>query len=200
MFLRVFLTLALAQCAWLLSVALYRLYLSPLAKIPGPKLAALTSWYDFYYDVILPGRYVFKIKDLHKKFGMPLLPSLSHTISANKLTLQGPIIRVAPNEIHINDIGFLDYIYPTSNIHKRDKDWVQTRGLNVEMSTSATISHNLHRKRRESLNPFFSQKTVAMLEPLIKGKVAQLCEHLDEAQLSGKPVNLYDLYYALARE
>ena len=65
------------------------------------------------------------------------------------------------------------------------------------MSTSGTISHELHRKRREALEPFFSKKNVMILEPLIKRKVLQLCEHLD---CSDKPVNLYDLYYALARE
>lgn len=64
-----FLSLGLALSTWLISVTLYRLYLSPLATIPGPKLAALTSWYELYYDVILPGRYVFKIKDLHSQYG-----------------------------------------------------------------------------------------------------------------------------------
>ncbi len=116
------------------------------------------------------------------------------------LTLSGPIIRVAPNELHINDVSFLDTIYPTSNNHVRDKDWKQTRGLDVGESTSGTISHELHRRRREALSPFFSQKSVLMLEPLIQEKVAQLCEHLDSAIISGKPVNLYDLYYAFARE
>jgi hypothetical protein len=48
---------------------LYRLYLSPLAKFPGPKLAAATLWYEFYYDTILKGQYTFKIMDLHKKYG-----------------------------------------------------------------------------------------------------------------------------------
>lgn len=47
----------------------YRLYLSPLAKFPGPKLAAATLWYEFYYDNILKGQYTFKIMDLHKKYG-----------------------------------------------------------------------------------------------------------------------------------
>lgn len=48
----------------------YSIYFGPLSKFPGPKLAAATLWYEFYYDVILQGRYTFKIKELHEKYGM----------------------------------------------------------------------------------------------------------------------------------
>jgi hypothetical protein len=48
---------------------IYRLYISPLSKIPGPKLAAATFWYEFYYDAILGGRYTFKIRELHQRYG-----------------------------------------------------------------------------------------------------------------------------------
>ena len=54
----------------------YSVYFGPLSKFPGPKLAAATLWYEFYYDVILQGRYTFKIKELHKKYGMRKLISL----------------------------------------------------------------------------------------------------------------------------
>lgn len=47
----------------------YRLYLSPLAKFPGPKLAAATLWYEAYYDVIKKGQYTLKIRELHKQYG-----------------------------------------------------------------------------------------------------------------------------------
>lgn len=49
--------------------AIYRLYLSPLAKFPGRKLAALTLWYQFYYDYIKRGKYTWEIADMHAKYG-----------------------------------------------------------------------------------------------------------------------------------
>ena len=61
---------------YLLGVALYRLYLSPIAKFPGPKLAALTSWYEAYYDIIRKGKYVFEIEDMHRKYGETIYPNL----------------------------------------------------------------------------------------------------------------------------
>jgi hypothetical protein len=47
----------------------YQLYLSPLAKIPGPMLAALTRWYEWYLDCVLPGQYSFKMQEMHKTYG-----------------------------------------------------------------------------------------------------------------------------------
>ena len=46
-----------------------RLLISPLSIVPGPPLAALTSWYECYYDVFKPGQYVFKIKQMHEQYG-----------------------------------------------------------------------------------------------------------------------------------
>lgn len=75
---------AVSFVAWLAIKAVYRLYLSPLAKIPGPKIAALTLWYETYHDVWRRGQYVYKIKEMHEKYGeaplhaanmMTLIPS-----------------------------------------------------------------------------------------------------------------------------
>lgn len=54
---------------YIVAGAIQRLYFSPLSHIPGPKLAALTWWYEFYYDVVQKGRFVFKIEELHKQYG-----------------------------------------------------------------------------------------------------------------------------------
>lgn len=54
---------------YLVWVASYRLYLSPIAKFPGPKLAALTFWYELYHDVIRPGQYTWEIAKMHEQYG-----------------------------------------------------------------------------------------------------------------------------------
>ena len=66
--------LALLACIFVLyciCIGVYRLYFSPLAKFPGPRLAALTLWYEFYYDVIKRGRYTWRIAEMHQQYGVP---------------------------------------------------------------------------------------------------------------------------------
>ena len=65
----VLLYVVLLFIAYILGVVLHRLYFSPLAKFPGPKLAALTLWYEAYYDIVKCGKYTFKLKELHDKYG-----------------------------------------------------------------------------------------------------------------------------------
>ena len=61
---------------YLACLSIYRLYLSPIAKFPGPKLAALTLWYEFYHDVVRGGQYCFKINELHDQYGTEEKPPL----------------------------------------------------------------------------------------------------------------------------
>jgi hypothetical protein len=56
-------------CVYGIVLAVYRLYFSPLAGFPGPKIAAATWWYGFYYDVWVRGQYLYKIEEMHKKYG-----------------------------------------------------------------------------------------------------------------------------------
>lgn len=55
---------------YLTTLAVYRLIFSPLKDVPGPRRAAVTAWYEFYWDCIKHGQYVFKIQELHKQYGM----------------------------------------------------------------------------------------------------------------------------------
>ncbi|KAL2793511.1 cytochrome P450 [Aspergillus keveii] len=90
-----------AAFIYLLARTIYRLYFHPLSHIPGPKLAAATHLYEFYYDVWRGGLYLFEIEKMHQQYG--------------------PIVRITPREIHINDPEFYDEIYAPSS-RRREKD------------------------------------------------------------------------------
>jgi hypothetical protein len=49
---------------------LYRITFHPLAKFPGPVLAGLTYYYEFYFDGVKGGQYNAEIKRLHEIYGM----------------------------------------------------------------------------------------------------------------------------------
>ena len=61
-----FIALAFAYTACLV---VYRLVLSPVAGFPGPKIAAATGWYEFYYDFFLKGTYLYEIEKMHDQYG-----------------------------------------------------------------------------------------------------------------------------------
>lgn len=50
-------------------IYIYRVYFSPLARFPGPKLAAASSLFEAYYDLVLDGKYPWKIREMHAKYG-----------------------------------------------------------------------------------------------------------------------------------
>lgn len=91
---------------YIASIAIYRLWLSPIAHVPGPKLAALTRHYECYYDLVLDGQYVFKIDQMHKKYGA--------------------VVRIGPWEVHIAEPDFY-YELLTGDTRPRDKSNLQTR-------------------------------------------------------------------------
>lgn len=170
---------AVALVVYLISGAVYRLYFSPVAKFPGPKLAALTLWYEFYYDVVCRGQYTFEIKRMHEKYG--------------------PIVRINPYELHIETPGYYDEIYAGGG-KKRDKwDWFCNQ-FGIPESTFATASHEKHRMRRAALNPFFSTASVRRLQPMIEERLNKLMGRFAEFQESGEPMTVSLAYAAFTND
>lgn len=75
--------------ALLLGVAIYRLYLHPLSRIPGPRLASLTNCWLAYN--VRNGHMLQLGKTLHAQYG--------------------PAIRVGPNEVWFNTKDAFKLIY-----------------------------------------------------------------------------------------
>lgn len=54
---------------YLVSVITYRLWFHPLRKYPGRRLAALTSWYQAYVDIVEDGAWVERLEEWHSQYG-----------------------------------------------------------------------------------------------------------------------------------
>lgn len=115
--------------------------------------------------------------------------------------MTGPIIRIAPDEVSVSDPAFVDTIYAPGPGHRRDKDFQKNRSLfGVNSSVGGSIAHDLHRKRREALNPFFSRRSISRLNLELDEKVNQVEELFSRAEVGSEVLNLSDAYYAFSNE
>ncbi|KAE8368484.1 cytochrome P450 [Aspergillus caelatus] len=130
-----------------LGLVIHRLYFSPLAKFPGAKLAAATGWYEFYFDYWKSGKYIFEIERMHQVYG--------------------PIVRINPHELSIHDPDFYNEIYVTESKRRTSHYDAFAQGIELDGSHILTVDHNLHRKRRKPLEPFFSRAGIVRLEPVL---------------------------------
>ena len=62
------------------------------------------------------------------------------------------------------------------------------------------MNHELHRKEREALNPFFSSRSVLALGSMISEKVSPLRASFNKHAGNGTPINPSDVYYAFTHE
>ncbi|KAK5999321.1 hypothetical protein QM012_005596 [Aureobasidium pullulans] len=151
------LALLCALTLYMLSMCVYRLLFHPLARFPGPKLAATTKWYEFYYDILKSpgGQFFHKLSQMHDQYG--------------------PIVRPNPSEIHIRDPGFFDVLY-AANPTKRNKYLPSTEMAALPLGIHGTISHDTHRRRRVAISPMFSKRAVTSAQDLIQPHVHKLVE------------------------
>jgi hypothetical protein len=74
----------LAFALYYAGLVIYRLYFHPLAKFPGSKIAATSLWYEFYYNVVLRGKFMWKLQEMHAKYGGHLLTVLNVPVKMSK--------------------------------------------------------------------------------------------------------------------
>jgi cytochrome P450 len=101
------------------------------------------------------------------------------------MLLEGPIVRINPRQVHINDPDFYEEIYAGSKT-RRDKDTSYPPRLSASLSVISTIGHDHHRLRRSVINQFFSKKSVVDLEPIIQEKTDKLAEKLKQSATRGE--------------
>ncbi|RHZ43927.1 cytochrome P450 [Aspergillus thermomutatus] len=169
----------IAVFSFLVVRSIYRLYFHPLSAFPGPRLAAISHLYEFYYDVIKGGQFLFQIEQMHQRYG--------------------PIVRINPRELHIKDPSYYNAIY-AGGVRKRDKDphFVPIFGLPSSMVATVGIQH--HRFRRNILKEFFSKRSVNELAPVVEERALKLMERFEEAYHDRSIIRLDAAFAGLAAD
>ncbi|GAP86887.1 putative cytochrome P450 [Rosellinia necatrix] len=165
-------------------LVVYRLWFSPLAHFPGPSLAAATHWYEAYYDLASKGggQWTFQIRRLHAQYG--------------------PIVRINPDELHIDDADYYDVVfcnsYPNRPIDKIEKFRYR---FGVQDAVVQTASAEDHRRRRAAIAPCFSKARIRSRNDDLQAVVECISERLStEYANSGKVINITDMWAAMASD
>jgi len=148
---------------------IYKLYFHPLSKIPGPRLAAVTSWWEYYYEI----QHMFpdKCKEFIKQ----------HPTD---------IIRVAPNRVVIHDKSQYDIIYSRSYL--KDPEFYHsfpsfTTGGTILTTTDKTA----HAVRRKQISGKLSRQNISKIQDLVVEKLGMMMEIFDKAADKGKPIDVF---------
>ncbi|KAL3483008.1 cytochrome P450 [Aspergillus germanicus] len=166
-----------AWSTYLVLLVFYRLYLSPIARFPGPKLAAATEWYEFYNSLVKDGQWGGTVTQMHAKYG--------------------PIVRISPWELSIRDSSFYHQLYVPSSM-RRTNMWARGReGNGFQDSHHLTVPHELHRQRRKPLETFFSRQNITRVERTITEKVRALDARLQALAGSDTVVHIDHAFTAL---
>ncbi|KAI4167897.1 MAG: hypothetical protein LQ343_006820 [Gyalolechia ehrenbergii] len=172
--------LCLATAGGFITLVLYRLWFHPLARYPGPRLAAATGWYETYFDCLRGGRFSKHIDDMHIQYGN--------------------IVRINPWELHIRDPAFFDHFYTSSTALEKDPWYYNFAG--IPRSTFATSSAVVHRQRRSAIARSFA--TSAAVSKHIEACVERLLERLESLRKDGPPqsqvVQMSSMFWMLASD
>jgi hypothetical protein len=87
--------------------------------------------------------------------------------------------------LHVATPGFYDTLYASSaSGEKRDKYSWFTKAFGMDQAMFATPDHEVHKRRRAALNPFFSMQSVRRLQPVIQERVDVLLMRIEGFQRS----------------
>ncbi|RAH83811.1 cytochrome P450 monooxygenase [Aspergillus japonicus CBS 114.51] len=131
------------------ALALYRLFLHPLSRYPGPRLAILTDWYVLYYA--WRGDLHKQVQQWHAKYGK--------------------VVRYGPSTLSFNSATAMTEIYGVrANVRKTDG--YAALGLSRRCPNSlVAIDKGLHGFKRRIMAQVFSEQNLKQMEERILDNV-----------------------------
>lgn len=164
-------------------LVVHRLYFSPIAKFPGPKLAAATHWYQKYFDLVAKrhgGQFLWEIKRMHETYG--------------------PIVRITPDELHVDDPDFWPEVYCNNSAARPiDKQEKLRYRFGVPDAIFSTPGGEQHRVRRQAMAGFFSRQRLRESQDRVNHLVDRVSRRIStEYAGQNRILDLGDMFSCLA--
>ncbi|KAK9781105.1 putative Fatty acid synthase beta subunit hexB [Seiridium cardinale] len=159
--------LSLFSCSILLllltpvGIAIYRLYLHPLSRYPGPRWWAVSR--APWLRSTVKGTILFDLQSLHEQYG--------------------PVVRVAPDEISYVTAEAIKTIYQSNP--EFSKDPMHLPPFHNGTPGILAADHEHHRRYRRLLSGAFSDKGIRVQQPMIQRHVDLLVQRLKESSATG---------------
>ncbi|KAB2572470.1 cytochrome P450 [Lasiodiplodia theobromae] len=175
---RLLLVSAVAVLVFYLGLAIRRLWFHPLAKYPGPRLAAITNVpYSIDY---LSGRQPYRLLKLHEKYG--------------------PIVRIAPNELSFSTAQSWKDIYgPRKGHHPFVKAPFYDGNMFSDMahSIASECDPAKHAVMRKYLANAFTERSLREQEAIIGGHVDAFISKIGELGSAKEGIDLTRWFHLL---
>ncbi|GJE87236.1 cytochrome P450 [Phanerochaete sordida] len=152
---------------YIVSLAFYRLFLSPLASIPGP-------WYAAVSDLWITTHVV----------RMQQCRTVQHLFDT-----YGPIVRIGPNKVAFRDFGTMRSVYM---VHKFDKSaYYKSLLTNNNDHAMTTLPHAEHAIRKKTYAPHYTPTNLSLFQPELHDFALKLTDILVTRSSS---VDILDLF------
>lgn len=162
-------------------IVLLPFFISPLASIPGPRLAAITKYYILY------------------KTWSEQRNRLVHSLHAQ----YGPIVRLGPDEVSISDPAYIKEIY-SANFDK--SSFYGQFGNYGRLNAFSTLEKTPHIHRRRVTAQLYSKSYVTSqpIEEIARSRVVDAIKHIQSTLSKAKTdkpfVEVYEVFHALAMD
>lgn len=161
----------------LISTILYKIYLNPLAHIPGPVIARLTS--IWLYSLSYRGIEASTVDNLHRRFG--------------------PVVQIAPNEVDIADGATLHHVYVKDGGFLKSSCY-KNFDINGFPTLFSALDPTHRATRAKAVIGMFSQTAVREGKNVLSDCVDSMVVRLkrEKAEAHGKPVDMLNIFRSLA--
>ncbi|RAQ62541.1 hypothetical protein AFCA_009182 [Aspergillus flavus] len=182
--------------------AIFLAVLHPLAKFPGPKLAAASDWWLVYHEWFLGKSLTDILFDLHQNYDGGLqdlwldMDRIAYVVQS--LTWESALEANSLVKLHFSSMQAYSDIYNVKS--KWDKDPEVYKAIVDTSSAFGLRNYHEAKERRDLIWPFYSRQSVQRMQKAINRQISFLVDQLDKQNQEGKLSNMSMAFRCLAQD